>query len=249
MVSAPDVVNDFEAWATVSSRLVSKSDDARAELLAELGVAEVWRNANLAWTRAIASDILEMRLDRARRYAEICARVLDRDTALDLASSLSDDLGLDTTHRIRIGVPSTPPSDRFAAAVGGSDRPVPLPKRGQATTQTVATEIAQRVLSAEDKNDAGDAPLPGDSQTSLLAIPSTTMTSEEPWTVDRYARYVATHEAGQESEEAIDERFGVSDGGALRQRWDERLGADAALTKRYEDLLRTHHEALSTIRR
>jgi len=99
-----DVVNEFEAWAAVSAKLIGKSDDERQRLLAEWELTRVWHNANDAWARALASDIVDMRLERPQRYAEICAQVLshggEHDTDVG-ELSLSDDPSLETTHRMR----------------------------------------------------------------------------------------------------------------------------------------------------
>ena len=258
MVSGPDVVNDFEAWATVSSRLIGKGPDAQKSLLAELGVGEVWRNANLAWARAIASDMLEMRLDRAQQYAEICARVLDREAELALATSISDDLGLQTTHRMKAHPPGpvdvdeeTNRADGFRSALA-TDRSVELPKRNQAKTETALNELLTVERHEEDEGEAPvEAALEDSSDTVLFVDPSAPVADSEPkdWTVDRYARYIATHDAGQETEQAIDERFGVDDPVGLRSAWSARFDADETLKTRFDDLLRKHIDDLSTIRR
>jgi hypothetical protein len=72
----PDVVNDFDAWARVSVRLLGKTDDERDELLCALGIDKVWGNADSAWAKALAEEILEARLDRLRRYAAACATAI-----------------------------------------------------------------------------------------------------------------------------------------------------------------------------
>jgi hypothetical protein len=184
-VNEPDVVNDFEAWATVSSRLFGKSVTAQKELLTELRVDEVWRYANLAWARAIAADIVEMRLDRAQRYAEICARVLDRE--LEVAQgSLSDEQGSHTTHRMRAHPPppaepswmrqssssESPPSPPRPAFVGSfpqgavSTGEAAAPKRRQSYTPTVvhvvdgeADETVERGGHEEPSKDSSDTKL------------------------------------------------------------------------------------------
>lgn len=73
----PDVVNDFEAWARVSSSLQGRNDDECEALIDELGIADVWDRADAAWSKALAAELCDMKLDRIGRYAEICARTLD----------------------------------------------------------------------------------------------------------------------------------------------------------------------------
>ena len=73
----PDVVNDFEAWARVSSSLQGRNDDECEGLIEDLGIADVWDRADAAWSKALAAELCDMKLDRIGRYAEICARTLD----------------------------------------------------------------------------------------------------------------------------------------------------------------------------
>jgi hypothetical protein len=72
----PDVVNDFEAWAAVSTCLQGLRDDQSEQLIDQLGIADVWDTADAAWSKALAEELLDMKLDRITRYAEICARSL-----------------------------------------------------------------------------------------------------------------------------------------------------------------------------
>jgi hypothetical protein len=71
---APDVVNDFDAWASVSAELHGLSAAEAERLLADLTVAEVWETADAAWSKAMAIDIADMRLERIHAYAAVCAR-------------------------------------------------------------------------------------------------------------------------------------------------------------------------------
>lgn len=253
-MSRPDVVNDFEAWATISSRLFGKTEEEQQDLLGELGLTEVWRNANLAWAKALASDIVDMRLHRAQRYAEICARVLDREAELAMLLSASDELSRQTTMRMRAH--RAPDIQSFVESLS-SGRAVEAPKRNQARTQLVdraliASVIDQTVPMAE--LDELDEPVDESGETSLLRVP--VLGYPEPidpsaWTLEHYARYAAEQDAGHESAAAIDERYGVARerGAAIRRSWDDRLAGDTALKDRYDALIAELRASLDTARR
>lgn len=138
----PDVVNDFEAWAKVSSMLIHKDEAAQATLLARLDLADVWQNANAAWAKALADDIVDMRLDRAQRYAEICASVLGRDPeeAYLLSLSMSDEFSQQTTLKMRAH-PGAPPSESTFVDTLVPTHTVPKPQRRQATTLDTARDF------------------------------------------------------------------------------------------------------------
>jgi hypothetical protein len=72
-----DVVNDFEAWAKVSAQLHGLGDAHCELVLTELGILELWNNADAAWSRALSADMNDMKLDRAKRYGVIFARELE----------------------------------------------------------------------------------------------------------------------------------------------------------------------------
>lgn len=245
-MSELDVVNDFEAWATVSARLIHKNAAQRELLLARLGLTLVWKNANDAWSNALAHDIVDMRLQRAQRYAEICATVFDQEGAeLDEpAVSISDELSLQTTHRMRAhaagdGPPSgsdQPPSERSFIDNFTPTNVVARPQRKQAMTFDAPRSF---------ELPSGDHGLTSDTgPTSIIDA------SSSAWPLQRYARYVAEREAGHESEEAVDSRYGLAadERRRITQQWDTRLAHDTALKQRFELLIIEHTESMNTRR-
>ncbi len=304
-MSGPDVVNDFEAWATISARLYGKSEGERRQLLAELQLTEVWDNANLAWARALADDIVDMRLHRPQRYAEICARVLDMEASLSLEASLSDDLSRQSTHRIRLPPALEPAAESpsFVATMSGAQA-VETPRRNQARTQLVDRAIALSVLgdlpppaasetgvtraaptpdaasvaaapaavapataaaldaldgvagtSVADATDVAPtrrrSPFEDSAETSVVVRPDAAPHDALPWPLEHYARYVAEREAGHESVEAIDARWGLSGAAAaaLRERFGRHLAGQTDLRARFERLVAELADALHTMPR
>lgn len=254
-MSGPDVVNDFEAWATISSRLFGKTQDEQRNLLTELGLTEVWKNANLAWAKALASDIVDMRLDRPRRYAEICARVLDREAELALLLTASDELSGQTTMRMRAH--RAPDLQSFVESLS-SGRAVEAPRRNQARTQLVDRSLIAAVIDQTtpmaELDEPLDAPLDESGETSLMRVPVLgypEIIDASAWSLEHYARYVAEQDAGHESAEAIDDRYGVARdaAGAIRRSWNERLAADTVLKSRYDALVSEFLDTLDTARR
>jgi hypothetical protein len=73
-----DIVNDFDAWAAVSAKLLGRSKGDTEHLLLSLGVAATWPTAEAFWSRTIARDLMTHQLERIRRYADKCAQELER---------------------------------------------------------------------------------------------------------------------------------------------------------------------------
>ena len=94
-----NVLESFEAWAQVSTRLRGQPESAQAALLATLGLSELWPRAEAHWRAVLMKDALAGQLGRAQRYLALCQ-------AADLASGTS-----------RAGV--------AAAAAGQVPRPYP----------------------------------------------------------------------------------------------------------------------------
>jgi acyl-CoA reductase-like NAD-dependent aldehyde dehydrogenase len=108
-----DVVNDFDAWAQVSVQIHGRDEARRSQRLTELGVAEVWPNADATWRKTLVSEIAEMRLDRSERFAELLAEEL-RDRTLT-----GDGAAVDFRHRALYGDRPTN-SSREVKQVGGT---------------------------------------------------------------------------------------------------------------------------------
>ena len=71
-----DVEASFEAWATVSARLLGRTEVQAAAVVAELGLGERWPRAEAKWTARLARDMSNGVLGLVERYAEACAREL-----------------------------------------------------------------------------------------------------------------------------------------------------------------------------
>lgn len=71
-----DVVQDFEAWASVSVQLIHRTDDQVTAILDRLGLRATWPASDEKWSRVLARDISNGALERVERYAEICAAEL-----------------------------------------------------------------------------------------------------------------------------------------------------------------------------
>jgi hypothetical protein len=243
-MSRPDVVNDFEAWATVSAKLIGKTDEEGRELLARMDLTLVWKNANDAWAKALAGDIVDMRLHRAQRYAEICANVLSGldDLSTDsLSLSLSDELSRQTTHRMQAH-PPTAPVRTFVDAITPT-HVVSRPQRKQALTHAAPRQFelpgVEETLTLEDEDS---------DETSILELSGS---GDGAWPLEQYARYIAEHDAGHENAQAIDERYGLTPSGRqlMMSEWEERISGDSSLKEQFEKLLAQHVSALWTQRR
>ncbi len=235
-MSGPDVVNDFEAWARVSAELADRGEDERPQFLHALGLSAVWRNANAAWGRAIASDIVEMRMDRAQRYAEICAEVqavgrgdlIGDDDVLSLSQSEDDELDLQVTHRMRavsapVEVTSAPPTRQVRSRL-----------RRQAKTVNLHESLATERGSLDDTG-----------ETSIYE--GTLPSPQEGWPLEHYARFMAERQAKGKQATSVDSQYGLSpeESGHVIRVWDARLARDASLRERYEALVESHRAALN----
>jgi hypothetical protein len=79
MGETPDVANDFDAWAHVAALVRQRSVEERVTLLRDLGIDHAtWRELNEDWARLLNEDIAAGRMDRPRRYAQICRDELAR---------------------------------------------------------------------------------------------------------------------------------------------------------------------------
>lgn len=112
--AAGDVVNDFESWAKLSARLRGRDEAEADALLRRLGVLDVWDNADATWAKTLASEMIEMRMARVRRYAEIVAEEL-RERARERASA-----GGDFRQRVIYGSPDPARPPRSVKQIGGT---------------------------------------------------------------------------------------------------------------------------------
>lgn len=76
-----DVLNDFDAWAVVSTRIAGRTENEAAFLISELGVAHAWADAEARWGRVLARELAEGGLEHAARYTVRCASELERRRA------------------------------------------------------------------------------------------------------------------------------------------------------------------------
>ena len=74
--ATPDVQGDFEAWATVSARLLKRTDEQCSGILSQLGIAQSWPAANASWIKVMCNDMASGHLERVQRYGELCAAEL-----------------------------------------------------------------------------------------------------------------------------------------------------------------------------
>ena len=111
--SAGDVVNDFESWARLSARLHGRDEAYADALLKRLGVASVWDIADATWAKTLASEMIDMRMARVRRYAEIVAEEI-RGRALERPSPEGD-----FRQRVIYGSPEPARPPRSVKQVGG----------------------------------------------------------------------------------------------------------------------------------
>ncbi|MSP25915.1 MAG: hypothetical protein EXR75_12295 [Myxococcales bacterium] len=85
MVTEPDgplgVLDDFDGWAAVSAKLAGRTAQEAEFLLAQFGLGQSWPAADAHWSRELGNDLLALKLERATRYAERCARELERRRA------------------------------------------------------------------------------------------------------------------------------------------------------------------------
>jgi len=81
----------FEAWAELSGRLAKLSADERFDLLDERDVANKdWERCDRHYALALADEIGEGRMERARVYAAICAaQIAGRGSAADMPSVIT----------------------------------------------------------------------------------------------------------------------------------------------------------------
>jgi hypothetical protein len=133
----PDVVNDFDAWASVSAELHGLSEQEAQRLLAGLGVSEVWETADAAWSKAMSIDIADMRLDRIHAYAAVCARARVLGQATE-----------DFRHRALYGQQHDVEPSRRAMQKGGTPFSSD-PEDRQATRRMHAEELQTRLRHAE----------------------------------------------------------------------------------------------------
>ena len=112
--AAGDLVNDFESWARLAARLQGR-DEAQADaLLQRLGVASVWDNADATWAKTLANEMIEMRLSRVRRYAEIVAEELAEREREQAAAPEGD-----FRQRVIYGSPDPARPPRSVKQIGG----------------------------------------------------------------------------------------------------------------------------------
>lgn len=246
----PDVVNDFDTWANVSARLTERSDEEHARILGELGIAEVWDNADAAWSKALAGEILDMRFDRVQQYGAICAREL-------AARSREDDVTTqrDFRHRATFGDREDEPSStRQVRQIGGtpfSDDPLDRePTRKLRSAELKAhletiTEVSRGVWPTGDNGVADDAQSEQaktqtrDSSAALHEQVEAALAAAD-WPIERYARYRAELTAGLEAEAKVNARHGLPSEVAQRHvatAWRARLSADAELDDKVEALV------------
>ena len=126
-----DVVQDFEAWASVSVQLIHRSDDQTKAILERLGLASAWPAADDKWSKVLARDISNGALERVERYGEICSAELHQ--------------------RREAGASEAGTARPFAEQMGGHGPAPTPPTEGQQRTAAVELAAARQAIQAVQK--------------------------------------------------------------------------------------------------
>jgi len=250
--ASDDVVNDFEAWATVSAQLYDRTEDEAQQILEGLGIAEVWDNADAGWAKAVAGDISELRLERVERLGATYARELQRRPPLSSDFRHQATYGQAQQSKPAAkqigGVPfSSDPDDREPTKkMRVKDVEAHLAARGlvDVAKQPSAEPSKPRFTAAFALDEPVAQPKPGQSRThtNVTAVGDAIEAAEAAleWPVERWARYQAELAAGDEEADVVHERYGLmarASRNHVTKVWAARFSADEALAARYQALL------------
>ncbi len=86
----PKVVEDFDAWAAVSARLMKRSDEEKQQILEGMWVVDEWLEAEKKWNRALADDLPTEDRKLFSRYQSIIGKELERRKKGEEYLDLSD---------------------------------------------------------------------------------------------------------------------------------------------------------------
>lgn len=89
MSEAPDLKQDFLAWARISARLFRRPVAERLRVMRDTGVAAIWEEADAHWFDVLIEDLRAGHLNRLQQYVALCADSL-RQQGDKLASPCED---------------------------------------------------------------------------------------------------------------------------------------------------------------
>ncbi len=267
MANELDVVNDFDAWAAVSAKLLQRTPAEVEHLLGSLGVAGAWPAANDQWSRTLAHDLMKNQMERPRRYAEKCHQELERRK-----SGVTPSDRMEITEMNSLGPPRTSYQDfRQLASTPALREGAPESKEllGETMDRAPTARMQARHMSAmiapgvttsapaqptfvESPSAVVQAPPPlsepdpGPGETRLdrpnegvrAALRDAEQVSQ--WTVEQWACFCAEIAEHPEAAEATYAHYGLAREVARRHvhaRWDERFHQDAGLYARYQALV------------
>ena len=244
MNDAPDVVNDFEAWARVSAELHGR-DEAEGDLLLQRqGLAGVLENGHASWSKALAGDMVELSLRRVLRYAEILAEELE---GRDLQGGAEADFRHQALYG-RVRTPTPSPIKKVGGTpftTDAADRaPTTRMRLGAGFLESLPTSRVEAPAPDQDTTRHGDAHNPF---VDALAAAEAAIA----WPVEHWARYRAELLAGQEDDAVVHARHGLVDPKArahVERKWQARLAADTVLEQRFVSLCEPYVEAIPPAR-
>ena len=239
MAGAPDVANDFEAWARVAALLRQCTPETTAAALREIGLdTAVWREVNEDWARLLNEDIAAGRMDRPQRYALICRE--EQTAQREQRSSAAD-------FRDRL----TPRK----APMPASKQPDTLPglKTGRAASRAHTPAKTQDALPTNDfrqelspVEDPLPRPLGGQLETAAGArgadlVEATRQANEAAlWTLQRYAQLMADLSSRPDEADEIWTGAGITNTQArphVQRHWKRKMDASPTLLERYNALV------------
>ncbi len=257
----PQILESFDDWAVLSTRVGKCSPQQKAKTLDELGVSSDWFKADTKWGSLIAAGISSGDRRFLERYRLVCKKELERQASGEAEIDLTD-LGpapsvsendesvaqpvKDFRHRLVLA----PDRKSSESEVGAGEEKTTENSRSSVNQEPrVITEKANFVRELVPVGITPIQPIPGQEMTaSAQALPlHESLTNSQKalqWTLEKYARFCAELTAEPEERELICANYGIQENlvSLVHSAWKLRFKQNDDLHAQWNKLIAEYSE-------